>query len=336
VLETGRLLLREFGQDDAPAIERVLGDAEVMRYGSGTMGPAEVAAWLRARREEYARWGFGLWAVVERSCGEVIGYCGLTHYDDVCGRPEVEIGYRLARAWWGRGLASEAAAAVRDHAFSVLGLPRVIALVDPGNVASIRVATRLGMRHEKDAMLPGYTHPDRVYVVRARVDGDPGAVGLVHEWRRDDGVTVFTWLGDADVAPDRVYAFAFTAGGDLVLVSDAAWRPAGWLPGGGVEPGETPGQALARELEEEAGAVLLRCAPLGTQRSDDSALGRRYPAFFWCRVEVAPGFTPACEVTERYLVRPEGFLDRLFWGRADPKAAMLLARALECERAAGR
>ena len=76
------------------------------------------------------------------SNGEVIGYCGLFHFDDVNERPEVEVGYRLARKVWGHGYATEAVCAVRDYAFGTLGLPRLIALIDPGNVASTRV--RLG------------------------------------------------------------------------------------------------------------------------------------------------------------------------------------------------
>ena len=74
----------------------------------------------------------------------------------VNGRPEVEIGYRLARAWWGRGYATEAVLAARDYAFDTLGLSRLIALIDPANAASIRVARKAGMHYETDVMMPGY------------------------------------------------------------------------------------------------------------------------------------------------------------------------------------
>lgn len=74
---------------------------------------------------------------------EVIGYCGLFYFPDIGGQPEVEIGYRLARAFWCQGYATEAARAVRDYSFRVLGLPRLIAMIDPQNTASIRGAFRL-------------------------------------------------------------------------------------------------------------------------------------------------------------------------------------------------
>ena len=69
----------------------------------------------------------------------------------------------LARAHWGQGFATEAARAVRDYAFETLRLPRLVALIDPGNVRSIRVAERIGLRYDRDAMLEGYDHPDRLY-----------------------------------------------------------------------------------------------------------------------------------------------------------------------------
>jgi len=165
ITETRRLLLRELDDGDTAALEPVLADPEVMRFSSGVLRPTEIAAWIVDRREEYARWGFGCWAVVAREERRVVGYCGLTLFDDLGEHPEVEVGYRLARASWGRGLATEAAAAVRDHAFGSLGLSRLIALVDPSNRASVRVAEKLGMRHERDVMRPGYTHPDRLYAV---------------------------------------------------------------------------------------------------------------------------------------------------------------------------
>ena len=165
-LTTERLFLRHFHTLDGEAMLRVFGDAEVMRFGDGVQTKEWVEAWLRTCLERYYRtWGFGPYAVVEQHSRDVIGYCGLFYFPEVGGQPEVEIGYRLARAAWGQGYATEAARVVCDFAFRTLGLPRLIAMVDPSNVASIRVAEKLGMQYEKEVMFEGYTHPDHVYVV---------------------------------------------------------------------------------------------------------------------------------------------------------------------------
>lgn len=96
---------------------------------------------------------------------KTIGYCGLTHFSDIEGQPEIEVGYRLARAWWGQGFATEAARGVRNYAFHSLGLSRLVSLIEPSNTASLRVAAKLGMHREREVMLPGYDHADYLYVV---------------------------------------------------------------------------------------------------------------------------------------------------------------------------
>ena len=163
---TERLALRHFHILDAGPMCRVFGDAEVMRFGDGVQTKEWVDTWIRTCLERYFQtWGFGPYAVVERQSQAVIGYCGLFFFPDINGQPEVEIGYRLARAAWERGYATEAAQAARDFAFDCLGLQRLIAIIDPSNTASIRVAEKIGMRHETEVMLAGYTHPDHVYVL---------------------------------------------------------------------------------------------------------------------------------------------------------------------------
>lgn len=106
--------------------------------------------------------------MVKKATHEVIGYCGLFYFPDINGKPEVEIGYRLTRAFWAQGYATEAVIAVRDYGFSTLCLSRMFAMVDPENTASIRVAEKAGMQYKEDVMLEGYTHPDRVYVASWR------------------------------------------------------------------------------------------------------------------------------------------------------------------------
>ena len=103
------------------------------------------AARLRSKYpDRYREDGFGLWAVVLRETGEMIGQCGLT-MQHILGEDVVEVGYLFHREFWHRGHAIEAAAACRDHAFDVLGVDRVYAQIRDTNIASMNVAIRLGM-----------------------------------------------------------------------------------------------------------------------------------------------------------------------------------------------
>ena len=165
LLESERLLLRRFDVLDGEPLMGVFGDPEVMRFGDGVQTRAWVNRWIEACLAYYSTRGFGPCAVVEKQGLRLIGYCGLFFFPDVNGRAETEIGYRLNRAAWGQGYATEAAGAVRDYAFSTLGMGRLISIIDPANLASIRVAEKIGMHHEGDVMLEGYTHPDHVYVI---------------------------------------------------------------------------------------------------------------------------------------------------------------------------
>ena len=166
ILETKRLLLRQFHLLDGEAMESVFGNPEVMQYGSGVQSQEWVQDWLRGCRENYQKLGFGPWAAVEKASRHVVGYSGLFHFPDIAGHPEVEIGYRLARPFWNQGFATEAVTAIRDYAFNILCLHRLIALIDPQNAASIRVAEKAGMRYEREIMLEGYTYPDHLYSIQ--------------------------------------------------------------------------------------------------------------------------------------------------------------------------
>lgn len=169
IATTERLTLRHFHILDLEPMLQVFGDPEVMRFGNGVQTKEWVQVWLRTCLERYYQtWGFGPYAVLEKQSQDVVGYCGLFYFPDINGKPEVEIGYRLARSAWGKGYATEAALSVRDYAFQLLGIRRLIAMIDPSNVASVRVAEKIGMHYEQDVMLEGYTHPDHIYVITAR------------------------------------------------------------------------------------------------------------------------------------------------------------------------
>ena len=158
---------------------------------------------------------------------------------------------------------------------------------------------------------------------------------FLHCWQHNGRTLTFTWVGNKDVRVTRVYALAFTSDGKMLLVGGGPGDPGYWLPGGGIEDGEKPESALIRELFEEAAATVHEAERLGAQRVDDPTGRSEYHAFYWCRVMLADEFIPKHEVAERKMVAPKDFLDTLFWGREDPKAAMLLERALQLERLHG-
>ncbi len=163
VIETARLLLREFVQGDADALAAVISDPETMRFYPEPRDRAGVESWIERNRQRYRDDGHGLWAMVLKSSGEVVGDCGLTR-QTVDGVEEIEIGYHLRRDLWGRGLAPEAAAACRDYGFERLGAERLISLIRPANLPSRRVAEKIGLSLWKEVMWRELPHC--VYVIR--------------------------------------------------------------------------------------------------------------------------------------------------------------------------
>jgi len=144
ILATPRLVLRELSDDDLPALRAILQDDVTMTAYEGAFDEPRVQEWLARMKRRYREDGFGMWAVVLRGSGEMIGQCGLTR-QHILGEDVVEVGYLFNRAHWHRGYAVEAAAACRDHAFGALGVARVYAQIRDTNLASMNVAIRLGM-----------------------------------------------------------------------------------------------------------------------------------------------------------------------------------------------
>lgn len=157
ILETERLVLREFAPGDTDALLKVLGDPIAMQYYPAPFTRAEVDEWIARNRARYADPGFGLWAMLLKSSGELIGDCGCV-MQEVDGRNEIEVGYHVRRDLWGSGYATEAARACMDYAFARLGATWVISMVRPENVASRRVAEKNGMVSEKIIFWRGYDH----------------------------------------------------------------------------------------------------------------------------------------------------------------------------------
>jgi ribosomal-protein-alanine N-acetyltransferase len=170
IVQTDRLLLRTFVPEDLDELAPIMADPEVMRFS--TQGPWErdqTLAFINGCMENYSedRWGFGLWAVIHMATDRLIGYCGLSRFDDIDGAPEIEIGYRLTRRYWNKGLATEASLAVRDYALEQLHLTRLVSIVDPANIASIHVAEKVGMKRTKQIVKWG--KPLLLYVIERTV-----------------------------------------------------------------------------------------------------------------------------------------------------------------------
>jgi [ribosomal protein S5]-alanine N-acetyltransferase len=145
-LETGRLLIRPWLESDRPALERMARDSEMMRYitRGRTWSDEEVDEMLARQARHLANHGICFGAVVLAESGEVIGIAGLQPHDD----GQFELGWWIWKAHWGRGYATEAATAFVAYARDVMGLKRLVAVIDPPNAASIKVAEKLGMRFE--------------------------------------------------------------------------------------------------------------------------------------------------------------------------------------------
>ena len=133
-----------------------MANPDFMRFSSGVYSPEEAKRFLFDRIIASADAGRPTqFAVIAREENRLIGYCGFFQ-QVVDGREEIEIGYRLHPDFWNRGLATEAAQAVRDYAFNVLKLKRVISLIHPDNLASGRVAEKTGMSLEKETIFRGF------------------------------------------------------------------------------------------------------------------------------------------------------------------------------------
>jgi len=157
ILETPRLLLRQFTLQDAEALQAVLGDPLAMEFYPEPLDRRGVEDWIRKNLERYQRNGHGLWAMMLKNSNELIGDCGCT-IQEVEGKNEIEVGYHVRRDLWGNGYATEAARACADYAFHGLSAKRVISMIRPENLRSIRVAEKNSMIREKVVLWRNYDH----------------------------------------------------------------------------------------------------------------------------------------------------------------------------------
>jgi RimJ/RimL family protein N-acetyltransferase len=159
---TARLLLRPFRPEDVDQAFALFSDPEVMKYSvsGGDKDRAETEARLARYQHDYERDGFGVFAMVDRGPGRLVGIAGLHRHGH---GEEVELIYRLRRDKWGQGLASEAVSTLIDRGFSELGFRRIFAFIEPANLASQRAALRVGMAFVEDTLYDGI--PVQSYVI---------------------------------------------------------------------------------------------------------------------------------------------------------------------------
>lgn len=147
-IETMRLVMREFQDEDIPALYQLFSDAETMEYYPAPFSLPKTKEWVQRNQESYKKNGFGLGAVHLKDSKQCIGDCGLVA-QVVDGEPEVEVGYHINKKYWSKGYATEAAQACAEYGFHQLGLQRLISIIDPKNTASIRVAEKNGFRKKR-------------------------------------------------------------------------------------------------------------------------------------------------------------------------------------------
>lgn len=152
ILETDRLLLRHQVPEDLDDLWALYCDPQITKYipdAPRSRGEAkEELEWHMHGHPKFP--ALGLWATIYKETGKFIGRCGLLPWD-IDGQNEVEVAYTISRDYWGQGLGTEAAEAILHYGFQTLNLSRLISLIDPENIASQRVAEKIGMTFEKEA-----------------------------------------------------------------------------------------------------------------------------------------------------------------------------------------
>jgi len=156
-LETERLILRRWQKSDSEPFHQMNSDPQVMEFLLKPLSREESDAFIARIETRFDESGFGLWAVESKATGELAGFTGLaipkfeTHFT-----PCVEVGWRLARKFWGQGLASEAARASLAYGFSETGLKEIVSFTVPANTRSIAVMERIGLKRDpsRDFMHP--------------------------------------------------------------------------------------------------------------------------------------------------------------------------------------
>ena len=157
ISETERLILRQITVDDAEDFHRIHNDPKNMEFMAKAPDSVEVERFYIQRHIDnyYEKHGFGLWATILKENNRLIGRCGLL-YQEVEGEKMLEIAYLIDNQFWGKGMATEASRAVLKLAFDKYKFKRVVAFINPKNIASIRVAEKIGMKYEREVVYKNF------------------------------------------------------------------------------------------------------------------------------------------------------------------------------------
>lgn len=156
-IETARLYLRQFTPNDLDDLYRIYSDPEITKYLTGVRTRQETESAIHTMIQRWEENNFGMWALVHKIDGKMIGRCGLAFLDKT---PEVELGYAIDKVYWNQGLVTEASFASLNYGFEILQFERIVAIARPENIASQRVIQKVGMKYEKNAR---YYETDVVY-----------------------------------------------------------------------------------------------------------------------------------------------------------------------------
>jgi RimJ/RimL family protein N-acetyltransferase len=154
-LETPRLILRNFQPEDVHQLAPILANSQVMKFSpTGILSLSQTQAKIDGFITSYKTFGFGKWAIIFKETNRLIGYCGVA-VEQIDNQHEREIGYRLDPAYWGRGLATEAAAIAIKYGFEQLNFLYILGIVEPVNIASVKVLKKLGMKYVRTTIFQG-------------------------------------------------------------------------------------------------------------------------------------------------------------------------------------
>jgi RimJ/RimL family protein N-acetyltransferase len=181
-LETPRLILRDFQPKDCDRLAPILANSKVMKFSlTGVLSVPQVQAKIDNFVASYKKFGFGKWAVILKESDKLIGYCGIA-IEQIDKAKEREIGYRLDPAFWGRGIATEAASTALQYGFEQLNFPYILGIVERENAASVRVIEKLGMKYKKETVFHGVKVD--IYQVSNPLDA---AFSAIATQRQEDG-----------------------------------------------------------------------------------------------------------------------------------------------------